>query len=399
MASRWRFPLWLKLWLACIATLVLFSLAAVGFIRVWLVPKWQEQRQQMIAERMARGEMVPPFGAPGPFGGPRMRPGPPPEGGTDLRRTLPPPPVGPLAPFAPRRLAPWWEAMWLVVAALALGVGTYPIVRRLTRRIERLQGQLNALGQGDFRARADDSGSDELSELARSFNASASRIEHLVASHKQLLAHTSHELRTPLTRLQLGLAALDTVQDAQAKATLRRHIDADLAELNTMIDEILLASRLDAQQESLRLAAVDVLALVAEEAARTGAHVQGDVLDVQADDTLLRRAVRNLLENAARHAPQSPAEAEVRAVQLPGGPGVRISVTDSGPGVPAAERARVFEPFHRAPGTVARGTGLGLALVARIAQRHGGAARCEARPDGQPGARFVLTLPLHPPAD
>ncbi len=405
MTARWRFPLWLKLWLACIATLVLFSLAAVGFIRVWLVPQWQEQRQQWIAERMARGEMAPALGA---WGAPRARPDRPPTGEPDGRtppgpgpgmRPFPPPPaMGPLAPFAPRRQAAWLEAMWLVVAALALGVATYPIVRRVTRRLERLQGQLKALGQGDFRTRADESGHDELSDLARSFNASAQRIEQLVASHKQLLAHTSHELRTPLTRLQLGLAALDASTDAAARAALRRHIDADLAELNTMIDEILLSSRLDAQHEALRPSRVDVLALLAEEASRTGAQVQGQVVEIEADDTLLRRAVRNLLENAARHAPQAPAEAEVATVVLPSGPGVRISVSDRGPGVAPAERERVFEPFHRAPGTTVRGTGLGLSLVVRIAERHGGQVRCEARPDGQPGARFVLTLPLRPPA-
>lgn len=394
-ASGWRFPLWLKLWLACIATLVVFSLAVVGFIRVWLVPKWQEQRQQLIAERIARGEPVMPFGMRGQPGPPGWAQMPPPPGA----RTPPPgSAMGPLAPMVPRRHAAWWEAMWLVVAALALGVATYPIVRRVTRRIERLQGQLNALGQGDFRARADESGGDEVSDLARSFNASAARIEQLVASHKQLLAHTSHELRTPLTRLQLGLSALDASTDGAARAKLRQHIDADLAELNTMIDEILLSSRLDAQQDVLRLSHVDVLALVAEEASRTGAQVHGDVIEVEADDTLLRRAVRNLLENAARHAPQAPAEAVVEAVTLGSGPGVRISVTDSGPGVAPSERERVFEPFHRAAGTVARGTGLGLSLVARIAQRHGGAARCDARPDGLPGARFVLTLPTRPPA-
>jgi signal transduction histidine kinase len=133
---------------------------------------------------------------------------------------------------------------------------------------------------------------------------------------------------------------------------------------------------------------VDVLALVAEEAARTGADVEGAPIVVRGDARLLRRLTRNLLENARRHAAGSAVEARVE----PSASGARLSVADHGQGVAESERERIFEPFYRPPGSAesGEGYGLGLALVRQIARAHGGDARCLAREGG--GTVFEVTL-------
>jgi signal transduction histidine kinase len=132
---------------------------------------------------------------------------------------------------------------------------------------------------------------------------------------------------------------------------------------------------------------VDLLALLAEEGARTGAEVYGESVRIQGDARLLRRMLRNLLENARRYGAESPVEARVRGVAEAG---VRLRVADRGPGVPEAERERIFQPFYRPPGSREGGAGLGLALVRRIARHYGGDVRCFDRPGG--GSCFEVTL-------
>jgi two-component system sensor histidine kinase RstB len=129
--------------------------------------------------------------------------------------------------------------------------------------------------------------------------------------------------------------------------------------------------------------------MAAEEAARVDAAVVGAPTSVVGEDRLLRRALRNLLENARRY---GGAEVEV-SVEAQGGQAV-VRVSDRGPGVPEAMRERIFESFFRLPGHAeqAGGVGLGLSLVRQIAQRHGGSVRCEGREGG--GSCFVLSLPL-----
>jgi signal transduction histidine kinase len=190
-----------------------------------------------------------------------------------------------------------------------------------------------------------------------------------------------------------------------ATPAFRDEISRNISELDQLIEEILLASRLDARDADMgTIESVDLIGLAAEECARVDAEfdVQFDAsaegtgssrteLSVQGVSKLLRRAVRNLLENARRYGAgsihltlrQTPQFAEIR-------------VGDRGPGVPVELQERIFEPFYRLPGATERdgGVGLGLALVKSIAQRHGGRAYCESRPGG--GACFVIELPLSP---
>ncbi len=154
---------------------------------------------------------------------------------------------------------------FLGTIALLVAVSAFPLVRGLTRRIERLQAGVEQLGRGDLKARVEVEGRDEVALLAASFNRAAARIEQLVGAHKMLLANASHELRTPLSRIRLGLELMDQQpQDAARKAALAK----DIAELDELIGEILLASRLDAVTELETKEEVDLLALAAEEAAR-----------------------------------------------------------------------------------------------------------------------------------
>jgi len=279
----------------------------------------------------------------------------------------------------------WRLFITLGLLALAVGVGAYPVVRRLTRRIENLQHGVESLGAGELSARVRVEGHDEVAQLAESFNAAASRIEALVGAHKSLLANASHELRTPLTRIRMAVELIK--EGAPASSERRQALEQDIAELDTLIDEILLASRLDVVARLDADENVDLLALAAEECARyEEAELDGQPVTVRGDARLLRRLLRNLLENARRHG-APPTELRIARTDT----GAEIHVCDQGAGVPADERERVFEPFRRFPGTSdGSGAGLGLALVRSIARRHGGDARCEERPGG--GSCFVATL-------
>lgn len=305
----------------------------------------------------------------------------------------------------------WWMSQtggfvgMLLLVALAVALGTYPVVRWLTQRLEALQTGVERWGEGDLSARVAVHGSDEVAFLAERFNVAAGRVQALVQSHKTLLANASHELRSPLARIRMGLELLDAPDPARV-AQQKADIARDIAELDQLIDEILLASRLDlADAPPLQREDIDLAGLCAEECARTGAQLQVHAQPlVQGDARLLRRLIRNLLENARRHGASTPggggAEVELVLAARPAVGGAHeacITVDDHGPGVPPHLRERVFEPFYRLAGASEKdgGVGLGLALVRSIAQRHGGWVRCEDRPGG--GARFVVCLPLQAP--
>ncbi len=278
-------------------------------------------------------------------------------------------------------------AALLLVLLLAVAAGAWPVVRHLTRRLEALKQGVEAFGQGALHQRVAEDGRDEVAALGASFNRAAGRIETLLRSHQSLLANASHELRSPLARLKMALSLLDDAAPPQ-RAVLQREISDNIAELDALVEEVLLASRLDASQTLAMDDEVELLALAAEEASRVDAVAQGRQVTVRGDERLLRRALRNLLENARRYG-----GTEVEASVGPGPGGVEVRVSDRGPGVPEAYRQRIFEPFFRLPGHAERegGVGLGLALVRQIAERHGGSIRCEPREGG--GSCFVLALP------
>lgn len=315
-------------------------------------------------------------------------------------------PFGPAGSNESAWFKPPFGFIWmLILVGVAVALGTYPLIRRLTKRLNTLQRGVEQWGQGDLSTRVAVSGSDEVAFLAERFNVAAARIEALVGSHKSLLANASHELRSPLTRIRMGLELMDGASSGAAIDRMKNEISRNINELDLLIAEILLASRLDSTQADIGVfEPVDLIGMAAEECSQTGAEldVQTGVaaLSVPGVPKLLRRLMRNLLENANRYAkPDSKLPVELSLALSAAGPQqtATIRVTDHGPGVPAELRERIFEPFFRAPGASERdgGVGLGLALVKSIAQRHGGTVRCEAGADGK-GASFVVVLPLSP---
>ena len=274
----------------------------------------------------------------------------------------------------------------LALAAFAVALCAWPVVRRLTRDLESLERNVAAFGGGELAARASVRGKDEVARLAATFNETADRIEALMRANRTLLANASHELRSPLARLRMSVETLG----ANAPPQVREELSRNIRELDQLVDEILIASRIDAGAvEAPMREEVDLVALAAEECARVGAELDAQgAAHVLADPRLLRRALRNLLENAARHGGQG-----ISMVVAPVGNIVRVDVCDRGPGVPESEREKIFEPFYRLPGAseASGGVGLGLSLARKIARLHGGALVCLPRDGG--GALFRLTLP------
>lgn len=399
---RWRpigVPLYLRLWLAVLAAVAVITIA---FGWWWRINASERERERpareivirnesgdVLGQSMAKPERIPGVGVEFdvlmkdgstlsvqiPWG--RRRP----DG------SGPPPPPRPWWMLRPYR--GWLDLFGLALIAFAVAIGTYPIVRRLTQRLENVSRGVQRWGEGDLAARVPEDGADEVAMLARRFNHAAERVQQLLQSHKSLLANASHELRSPLTRIRMGV---ELMSERPSDAS-REEINRNIAELDQLIDEILLASRLDAREADLgTVESVDLSGLCAEECARTGATLEVDAggrqVVVPGVVKLLRRVVRNLLENARRY---SSGEVEVTVRQEPGF--AVLAVRDHGPGVPAESRERIFEPFYRLPGASeqAGGVGLGLALVRSIVERHGGTVRCGEAPGG--GACFIVLLP------
>ena len=269
--------------------------------------------------------------------------------------------------------------------ALAVALGTYPVARRLTRRLEALASDVDRFGGGDLSVRAPVSGQDEVSSLAVSFNGMADRVASLLEAHSRMLVNASHELRSPLARVRLALELYETAPRAELLHGMRQ----DCAEISEQIEEILLSSKLDTVTTAPLRDPVDLAALVAEESSRLDIAFEVVPAEVRGDGRLLRRLIRNLLENALKYGGQG-----VDAHLGIGDHGQLIlQVSDRGPGIAEAERERIFEPFYRPANTAETGSGwgLGLALVRQIADRHHGSVRCLPRVGG--GCVFELTLP------
>ncbi len=332
---------------------------------------------------------------------PRAMLGPRPEGGEPPGRE------------EPRSFASWpqgarWAAM-LALLFVGVAVGAYPVIRRLTRQLESLKVGVEQFGAGQLSRRVDDRGGDEVAAVARSFNQAAARIETLVQANQSLLANASHELRSPLARMKMAVSMLsDDATPTARRQALMQEVHTNIAELDSLVEEVLLASRLDAAAPMQPFTRVNLRDVLSTEAARLHATVVGDALTpgaqpwsdaatVMGDERLLRRALRNLLENAQRYGGGSVVvglEAPRDGQQVTPHTALAVVVADRGPGIPNDMKERVFEPFFRLPGHAERqgGVGLGLSLVRQIAQRHQGSVSCEPREGG--GTCFVLLLPV-----
>jgi signal transduction histidine kinase len=290
----------------------------------------------------------------------------------------------------PRRVAWYW---WLVILVAAATAGAYPLSRRITRRLERLQLGVEAVGSGDLGKRVKVEGNDEIAQLARSFNRTIEALEKLTSQRTLMLATASHELRTPLTRLRVALELLATAP----RPELQDQIQRDISELDSLVGELLLASRLELGNNQERFEQLDLLALAAEEAAQFGLEVRGEPLDMSGDAQALAVLLRNLISNARRYGGD---HIEIN-VNAPSAEMAQVEVIDHGRGIPESERVKIFTPFYRAQQAASddlrgdlhkdsKGLGLGLYLVQQIARHHGGDASCKAVDSG--GCCFQITL-------
>ena len=390
----WYRGLWRNIWLSIIGAIAVYGLCTGLYFYFIITPRMEAHRQELQAEReQQRQEFRQFISSEKESYYQRL---------IEWRNNTPegtPPPVYEFKrpehltnnDHKERPANPINPGVWFLIMVAIMGAATYPVARKLTQRLEKLQKGVEDFGSGHLQARVAVSGNDEVTLLAQSFNASAKHIESLVQQHKQLLAQVSHELRTPLARLRMSteLAATQVPEIAQDLRT-------DIKELDNLVGEILLASRLDAVPDILQISSFDALALAAEEAARTCAELEGQSVEIQADEQLIRRALRNLLANAERYAPDSPAKMTVSLEPASDirGPQVCFTLTDQGPGISPQDRQHIFEPFFRTrqAKAIPGGTGLGLSLVQQIALRHGGAVVCKT-PESGKGCQFELRIP------
>ncbi|WAI85132.1 MULTISPECIES: ATP-binding protein [Achromobacter] len=266
------------------------------------------------------------------------------------------------------------------------------------RDLEALKTAAQHMGQGNLQARVRLSRFSSIRGLGDTFNQMSDRISALISNQRDLTNAVSHELRTPISRLSFELDMIDREPDPAARSRLVEEMKSDVAELDSMASELLMYARLEHKSDNVPLQSLDargwvdaVVQHAAFEAGPLGVQctvTQCDVDEVQLHSRYMTRALLNLLQNAIRHA---GGQVQV-GLTRPAPHQYVLTVDDDGPGVPPADRERIFEPFIRLDESRARGTGgtgLGLAIVSRVARWHHGTALVADSPLG--GARFVIS--------
>ncbi|WDH55787.1 ATP-binding protein [Pseudomonas chlororaphis] len=293
------------------------------------------------------------------------------------------------------------EPKWLYIWAYAflgasLALVLYFWVRPHWRDLELIRLAAQRFGNNDLGSRIRLSRRSSVRDLAQHFNQMASRIEGLIANQRELTNAVSHELRTPIARLSFELDQLKQ-SDPRQNRELIADMYADLGELEEMVSELLTYASLEhgatvINRETIQArnwldSVVGSVALEAEAAGVQMAIRACEVEYISIEPRFMARAVINLLRNAIRYAER---RVEVSLVQV--GQGYEVQVNDDGPGVPVAGRAKIFEPFSRLDASRDRrtgGFGLGLALVRRVSQSHGG--QVEVTDSQWGGASFRMT--------
>jgi signal transduction histidine kinase len=305
-----------------------------------------------------------------------------------LVRRLPPPMEEYPGPPLPVILLAFVACM---AATLVLSV---PLARSVVHPVEALARSVEQFGSGKLSTRVGLHRHDEIGELAAAFDEMATRVEALVRSEKRLLANVSHELRTPLARIRVVLELASDGDPGRIQSYLAE-IAHDLAELESLVDDVLASARIDAAAGRLgdgnlplHWTTVNLATLVEKSRARFASLyperelavvIEGDLSELRCDPALLRRVVDNLLDNAVQHGKGAPIE--LRA----GGDSdsAFIEVTDWGPGMSAEAAAHAFDPFYRADDSRDRrngGVGLGLSIIRGVVEAHGGSVELDTEP-------------------
>lgn len=282
----------------------------------------------------------------------------------------------------------------VVIGVVALT--TWVAVGRSLTPVERMRRQVDGISGSDLSQRVDDPGTgDELTRLAHTMNALIGRLAASQATQRRFVSDASHELKSPLASLRQYAEVASAYPDRISQAELAEAVLEEGARLEGLVQGMLVLTRADEGALALRRGDVDLGALLTAEQERIVAlgRLAVDVdhrrAPVAGDRALLAQALRNLVDNAARHA---RTRLRLAAVRHEGD--VFLIVEDDGPGIPEAERRRVFERFVRLDDARSRdagGSGLGLAIVREIALAHGGDVTADASPLG--GARITLRLP------
>lgn len=290
------------------------------------------------------------------------------------------------------------RSLLLGLPVLALLIGW--VVRRALRPLQELGEQVGRLGPTDLEPLSSPGAPDEVKPLVERLNALFERIADSLQAERRFTSHAAHELRTPLAAIRAQAEVAADSRDADQRSAALAHVIEGCDRAGRLVDQMLLLARIDELPErpatgSCRLGevAAHVLADLAPAAldANVTLELDGDAAVVgQVDAALLEVALRNLVDNAVRHG-GSPGRVSVRCLELDGHACVEVS--DSGPGVAEEELPQLGARFHRVPGTQARGSGLGLSIVARIAELHGGTVRYSAA-KGRGGLCVRLMLPL-----
>jgi two-component system sensor histidine kinase CpxA len=296
-------------------------------------------------------------------------------------------------------VGPWIS---LALAAVILSVLLwFPLIRGINRSIAQMTEATRQIAAGHFNVRVDEKRLDELGALGQSINQMAARLAGLVAGQKRFLGDVAHELCSPLAKLRVGLAILDQ-RAAPGQKPYVASAEAEAAHMAALVNELLSFSKASLNAPAAQLRPVNLREIIdktvrreTSDAAAVQIDVPPDLLAI-ADAELLARAIGNLLRNSLRYA-GADGPISISAASHPGA--VQITVADSGPGVPAADLPRIFDPFYRVDASRDRatgGVGLGLAIVKTCVEACGGTVACCSREPA--GLQVTIQLPT-PPAN
>jgi signal transduction histidine kinase len=309
-----------------------------------------------------------------------------------------------LGVYHPNRTGfPWGYVVPMGLAMLiVVGAASIWFSRRLARPLGTLATAARKFGEGDTSARANLERADELGQVGRAFDEMADRTAGVMLAQRQLMADVSHELRTPLSRIRVALEL--AVEDPSAAKDVLADVGADLDEIDQLISDILTTARLDGEPQLERrptplaeLAERAVTRFTTRHPRRVLEHtITGGDADIECDPVLLRRAIDNLLDNAAKYSDAaSPVKLVVSLAPRPNVTHAVFEIVDQGIGMSPDELDRAFTPFWRADGSRTRktgGVGLGLALARRIARTHGGEVTLASTPHVGTTARLEVPI-------
>ncbi|WP_171284714.1 sensor histidine kinase BfmS [Acinetobacter sp. ACNIH1] len=287
-----------------------------------------------------------------------------------------------------------------LLSLFVLSLGIYGLLVPMQRKLREVSYALNKMKTGNMSLRLPVEGSDEMATLASSYNNMSDHIQRLIEAQRELMRAVSHELRTPVARIRFAMEMMADEDDYDYRLQQVEQIDKDIEALNTLIDEIMTYTKLEQGMPSIEFEEIDLFEVLDQVAVETDALKTGKEVEVlpmpvpvtvQAERRYLHRVVQNLVGNAVRYCEQK--------ILISGGLDAKgmayICVEDDGPGIPEADRARIFEAFARLDDSRTRasgGYGLGLSIVSRIAYWFGGEIQVDQSPT-LGGARFIMIWP------